>query len=107
MEKLISRLALTELAPLVRKAHDADLLVESTYEEFQQDLEYAVAHADCPCRPGDGLKAFAGILRVQVLGGIVTSRFGAAAIAEARRESLRCFPGSRRTRCFSVSFFDG
>jgi hypothetical protein len=28
-EKLISRLALTELAPLVRKAHDADLLVES------------------------------------------------------------------------------
>ena len=31
-EKLISRLALTELAPLVRKAHDADLLVESTYE---------------------------------------------------------------------------
>ena len=36
-EKLISRLALTELAPLVRKAHDADLLVESTYEEFQQE----------------------------------------------------------------------
>ena len=34
-EKLISRLALTDLAPLVRKAHDADLLVESTYEEFQ------------------------------------------------------------------------
>jgi hypothetical protein len=30
-EKLISRLALTDLAPLVRQAHDADLLVESTY----------------------------------------------------------------------------
>ena len=29
-EKLISRLALTELAPPVRKAHDADLLVGST-----------------------------------------------------------------------------
>ena len=42
-EKLISRLALTELAPLVRKAHDADLLVESTYE-VSTDLEYAVAH---------------------------------------------------------------
>ena len=28
-EKLISRLALTELAPLVRKAHDTDMLVES------------------------------------------------------------------------------
>ena len=34
-EKLVSRLALTDLAPLVRKAHDAELLVESTYEEFQ------------------------------------------------------------------------
>ena len=51
-EKLISRLALTELAPLVRKAHDADLLVESTYEEFQKDLEYAVAHADAPAAQG-------------------------------------------------------
>jgi hypothetical protein len=60
-EKLISRLALTGLAPLVRKAHDADLLVESTYEEFQQDLEYAVAHPYAPCRPGDELEAFAGV----------------------------------------------
>ena len=60
-EKLISRLALTELAPLVREAHDADLLVESTYEEFQQDLEYALAHPDAPCRPGDELEALAGV----------------------------------------------
>ena len=64
-EKLISRLALTELAPLVRKAHDADLLVESTYEEFQQDLEYAVAHPDAPCRPGDELQAFAGVQELE------------------------------------------
>jgi hypothetical protein len=42
-EKLISRLALTDLAPLVRQAHDADLLVESTYEEFQEELSYAIA----------------------------------------------------------------
>ena len=35
-EKLISRLALTELAPLVRKAHDADLLVESTYDRVSR-----------------------------------------------------------------------
>jgi Protein of unknown function (DUF1186) len=41
-EKLISRLALAGLAPLLRKAHDADLLVESTYEEFQHDLEYVL-----------------------------------------------------------------
>ena len=64
-EKLISRLALTELAPLVRKAHDADLLVESTYEEFQQDLEYAVAHPDAPCRPGDELEALAGVRELE------------------------------------------
>jgi hypothetical protein len=64
-EKLISRLALTELAPLVRKAHDADLLVESTYEEFQQDLEYAVAHPDGPCRPGDELEALAGVRELE------------------------------------------
>jgi Protein of unknown function (DUF1186) len=64
-EKLISRLALTELAPLVRKAHDADLLVESTYEEFQQDLEYAVAHPDAPCRPGDELQALAGVRELE------------------------------------------
>src|SRR5271166_2264766 len=64
-EKLISRLALTELAPLVRKAHDADLLVESTYEEFQQDLEYAVAHPDAPCRPGDELAALAGVRELE------------------------------------------
>jgi hypothetical protein len=60
-EKLISRVALTDLAPLVRKAHEAELLVESTYEEFQEDLEYAVAHPDAPCRPGDELQAFAGV----------------------------------------------
>ena len=60
-EKLISRLALTDLAPLVRKAHEAELLVESTYEEFQRDLEYAIAHPDAPCRPGDELHAFGGV----------------------------------------------
>ena len=64
-EKLISRLALTELAPLVRKAHDADLLVESTHEEFQQDLEYAVSHPDVPCRPGDELEALAGVRELE------------------------------------------
>jgi hypothetical protein len=64
-EKLISRLALIELAPLVRKAHDADLLVESTYEEFQQDLEYAVAHPAAPCRPGDELEALAGVRELE------------------------------------------
>ncbi len=64
-EKLISRLALTELAPLVRKAHDAELLVESTYEEFQEDLEYAVAHPEAPCRPGDELEAFAGLRELE------------------------------------------
>jgi Protein of unknown function (DUF1186) len=64
-EKLISRLALTELAPLVRKAHDAELLVESTYEEFQEDLKYAVAHPDAPCRPGDELQAFAGVQELE------------------------------------------
>ena len=36
------RLGLTDLAPLVRKAHEAEMLVESTYEEFQRDLEYAI-----------------------------------------------------------------
>ena len=61
----ISRLALTELAPLVRKAHDADLLVEITYEEFQQDLEYAVAHPDAPCRPRDELEALAGVRELE------------------------------------------
>jgi hypothetical protein len=60
-EKLISRLGLSELAPLVRKAHDAELLVESTFDEFQEDLEYAVAHPHAPCRPGDELQAFAGV----------------------------------------------
>ncbi len=64
-EKLVSRLALTDLAPLVRKAHDAELLVESTYEEFQEDLEYAVAHPDAPCRPGDELQAFAGVQELE------------------------------------------
>jgi hypothetical protein len=64
-EKLISRLALTDLAPLVRKAHDADLLVESTYEEFQGDLEYAIAHPNAPCRPGDELQAFAGVQELE------------------------------------------
>src|SRR5208283_60481 len=60
-EKMISRLALTDLAPLVRKAHDAELLVESTYEDFQEDLAYAIAHHHAPCRPGDELQAFAGV----------------------------------------------
>jgi Protein of unknown function (DUF1186) len=64
-EKLVSRLALTDLAPLVRKAHDAELLVESTYEEFQEDLEYAVAHPDAPCRPGDELQAFTGVQELE------------------------------------------
>src|SRR5271165_493546 len=64
-EKLISRLGLTDLAPLVRKAHDADLLVESTYEEFQEDLEHAIAHPDAPCRPGDELQAFAGVQELE------------------------------------------
>ncbi len=64
-EKLISRLGLTDLAPLVRKAHDAELLVESTYEEFQGDLEYALAHPDAPCRPGDELQAFAGVRELE------------------------------------------
>ncbi|MGA8584777.1 MAG: hypothetical protein WB715_13235, partial [Roseiarcus sp.] len=64
-EKLISRLALTELAPLVRRAHDADLVVESTYEEFQQDLEYAVSNPDAPCRPGDELEALAGVRELE------------------------------------------
>ena len=64
-EKLISRLGLTDLAPLVRKAHDADLLVESTYEEFQGDLEYAIAHPNAPCRPGDELQAFAGVQELE------------------------------------------
>ena len=35
-EKLVSRLALTDLAPLVRKAHDAELLVESTSKNFKR-----------------------------------------------------------------------
>ncbi len=35
-EKLISRLALTELAPLVRKAHDADLSIEIPLEPDQR-----------------------------------------------------------------------
>ena len=56
-EKLISRLALTNLAALVREAHDADLLVESSYREFQEDLEYAVAHTDAPCPSGERLLA--------------------------------------------------
>jgi len=43
----------------------ADLLVESTYEEFQQDLEYAVAHPDAPCRPGDELEALAGVRELE------------------------------------------
>ena len=60
-EKLISRLGLTDLAPLVRKAHEAELLVESTYEEFQRDLEYAIGNPNAPCRPGDELQAFAGV----------------------------------------------
>ena len=60
-EKLIARLALTDLEPLVRKAHEAEQLVESTYEEFQEDLEYAIAQPDSPCRPGDELHAFAGV----------------------------------------------
>jgi len=64
-EKLVSRLALTDLAPLVRMAHDAELLVESTYEEFQEDLEYAVAHPDAPCRLGDELLAFAGVQELE------------------------------------------
>ncbi len=65
-EKLISRLAMTELAPLVRKAYEAELLVESTYEEFQRDLEYAIAHPDAPCRPG-------GPERIVAMGRIVTA----------------------------------
>ena len=64
-EKLIARLALTDLAPLVRKAHDAELLVESTYEEFQEDLEYAIAHPNARCRPGDELEAFAGVRELE------------------------------------------
>jgi len=64
-EKLISRLALTDLAPLVRKAHDAELLVESTYEEFQEDLQYALAHPEAACRPGDELEAFAGVQELE------------------------------------------
>jgi len=64
-EKLVSRLALTDLAPLVRKAHEAELLVESTYEEFQEDLEYAVANPDAPCRSGDELQAFAGVQELE------------------------------------------
>ena len=60
-EKLISRLALSDLAPLVRKAHEAERLIESTYEDFQEDLKYAIAHPDAPCRPGDELHAFAGV----------------------------------------------
>jgi hypothetical protein len=60
-EKLISRPALAGLAPLLRKAHDADLLVESTHEEFQHDLEYVLAHPDALCRPGDELEALASV----------------------------------------------
>ena len=33
-EKLISRLALTDLAPLVRKAHESELLVEAPTRSF-------------------------------------------------------------------------
>jgi len=64
-ETLISRLALIDLAPLVRQAHDADLLVESTYDEFQEDLDYARAHPEAPCRPGDELAALTGVRELE------------------------------------------
>ena len=64
-EKLISRLALTDLAPRVRQAHEADLMVESTYEEFEEDLDYACAHPDAPCRPGDELAGLAGVKELE------------------------------------------
>ena len=56
-EKLIAWLGLTDLAPIFRKAHEAELSVESSYEEFQRDLEYAIAHPGAPRRPGDELHA--------------------------------------------------
>ena len=69
----VSALLLEKLAQVVAEienlhaemAHDAELLVESTYEEFQEDLEYAVAHPDAPCRPGDELQAFAGVQELE------------------------------------------
>jgi hypothetical protein len=63
-EKLIAQLALRDLAPLVRKAHEADLLVESEYEDFDRDLAYAEAHPEAPCRPGNEIEAFVGISEV-------------------------------------------
>ncbi len=109
-EKLISRLALTDLAPLVRKAHDADLLVESTYEEFQQDLEYAVAHPDAPCRPGDELEALAGVRELAV-GGIVTprvvcrARSWAVAVISGGAWIYQCLPIGGRAWRFCVFFY--
>ena len=95
-EKLVSRLALTELAPLVRKAHEAELLIESAYEEFQEDLEYAVAHPDAPCRPGDELQAFADVQELESWVEIVMSRAWWQSSPEA--PSTHCLPVLLRTR---------
>ena len=64
-EKLIAQLALRDLAPLVRQAHQADLLVESEYEDFERDLAYAEAHPQAPCSPGNEIEAFAGVSEVE------------------------------------------
>ena len=61
MGELISRLALTELAPLVRKAHDTDLLVESTMKSFNRTWNTPSRILTAPCRPGDELEALAGV----------------------------------------------
>jgi len=47
-EKLIAQLALRDLAPLVRQAHQADLLLKSEYEDFERDLAYAESHPKAP-----------------------------------------------------------
>jgi hypothetical protein len=64
-EKLIAQLALRDLAPLVRQAHQADLLLESEYEDFERDLAYAEAHPQAPCSPGNEIEAFAGVSEVE------------------------------------------
>ena len=61
-EKTVSRLGLAELAPLAKKAHEAEYIPESDYETFEADLAYALANPEQPCAPGDGIEPFKGLM---------------------------------------------
>ena len=54
-QSAIARLGLTSLEPLVREAFEQDFLDPSwlSFEHFQQDLAYAVAHPEAPVPPHD------------------------------------------------------